>query len=101
MYLQAGIRTVFDGVSTGALNRIQTLLQVLLSTVKQPRAGVFVRYNDFVMEWICLTEFFGFLQCRESTCSANFDLKVNITMNDISFDHNKNKCTITFKAFKD
>ncbi|XP_071112960.1 uncharacterized protein [Haliotis cracherodii] len=91
-YLQAGIRTLFDDVSTGALNRIQTLLRgckwahtperrkrlpvtyhVLCNIVKRLRAGVFGPFNDLVMGCMCLTEFFRFLRCGELTCSANFD----------------------------
>ncbi|XP_071112966.1 uncharacterized protein [Haliotis cracherodii] len=91
-YLQAGIRTLFDDVSTGALNRIQTLLRgykrahtperrkrlpityhVLRNIIKQLRDGVFGPFNDLVMECMCLTAFFGFLRCGELTCSANFD----------------------------
>ncbi|XP_071089365.1 uncharacterized protein [Haliotis cracherodii] len=118
-YLQAGIRTLFDDVSTGALNRIQTLLRgykrahtperrkrlpityhVLRNIIKRLRDGVFGPFNDLVMECMCLAAFFGFLRCGELTCSANFDPSRNITMSDISFVHHKRTCVITLKVSK-
>ncbi|XP_071116832.1 uncharacterized protein [Haliotis cracherodii] len=118
-YLQAGIRTLFDDVSTGALNRLQTLLRgykrahtperrkrlpityhVLRNIIKRLRDGVFGPSNDLVMECMYLTAFLGFLRCGELTCSANFDPSRNITMSDISFVHHKRSCVITLKVSK-
>ncbi|XP_046568163.1 uncharacterized protein LOC124276562 [Haliotis rubra] len=118
-YLKAGIQTVFDLVSCGALNQLQTLLHgykrlqkpsistrlpitydVLTKIVLKLREGVLGPFNDLVMVVMSTTAFFGFLRCAEFTCSREFDASTNVSVSDVTMDHIQGKCTLTLKASK-
>ncbi|XP_046358365.1 uncharacterized protein LOC124136486 [Haliotis rufescens] len=84
-YLQAGVTTLFDEASSGALNRLQALMRgfkklqttssrkrlpitypLLSKIVYQLCAGIFGPYDDFVMECMCVTAFFGLFDVENS-----------------------------------
>ncbi|XP_048258583.1 uncharacterized protein LOC125384145 [Haliotis rufescens] len=49
---------------------------------------------------MCTVAFFGFLRCGEFTCSVSFDADVNLCVQDVICDYNRNRCILTLKTSK-